>query len=124
MNAQLLRISFRLQGIEPAQYEAIAAESALGIAEVPGLLWKIWPLSADGVAGGIYLFEDAASLRAYVDGPVVAYLKSAPIFADLQIEEYAILEEPSTITRGPVPMAATVAARPSFPRPWPRTFAE
>ena len=43
------------------------AELAESIAEEPGLIWKIWTENAqDSTAGGIYLFSDEASARAYL----------------------------------------------------------
>ncbi len=40
---------------------------ARSIAEEPGLLWKIWTENeATQEAGGIYLFSDEASARAYL----------------------------------------------------------
>ena len=109
MEPRLLRICFRLRGISRAEYERAMAQPATAIAAVPGLRWKIWPLSDTGLAGGLYVFEDEASLRAYLEGPIVAHLQGAPFVADLVIEEYDILETPTAITRGPVRAGAAVA---------------
>lgn len=47
--------------------------------EVKGLLWKIWLMnSADKSAGGIYLFRDARSATAYINGPIVAAARKCP----------------------------------------------
>jgi Putative mono-oxygenase ydhR len=36
------------------------------IAGEPGLIWKVWTEAPDqGVAGGVYLFEDLKAARAY-----------------------------------------------------------
>lgn len=41
---------------------------ARSISDEPGLLWKIWTENeAAGEAGGIYVFTDEASARAYLD---------------------------------------------------------
>jgi len=76
---------------------------------VPGLRWKVWPLSDDGEAGGMYLFDDEASLRAYVDGPIVEHLKHAPFVEELSIREYGVIESLTAITRGPAVTAEAAA---------------
>ena len=41
---------------------------AISIAEEPGLIWKIWTENPEtNEAGGIYLFHDDASARAYLE---------------------------------------------------------
>jgi hypothetical protein len=80
-------------------FDAIAAQ----IAQVPGLRWKIWLMNqAESRGGGIYLFDDEESARAYLDGPIVALMKSHPIFADLSFRMFSVLEEPTAVTRGPI----------------------
>ena len=73
--------------------------------EVKGLEWKIWLMNpAKKSAGGLYLFKDAASARAYVNGPIV---KGAPACAecsiyDLDARVWEILPKQTRISRGPV----------------------
>lgn len=44
------------------------AELAESIAQEPGFLWKIWTENRDTwEAGGIYLFEDESSAKAYLE---------------------------------------------------------
>ena len=41
---------------------------ALGIAEEPGLIWKVWTEEQDrGVAGGVYLFDTVEHAQAYTE---------------------------------------------------------
>jgi hypothetical protein len=73
--------------------------------EVKGLLWKIWLMNAaEKSAGGIYLFKDAASARAYVNGPIIAAAPKCPgcSIYNLKIREWDILSKHTKITRGPV----------------------
>jgi hypothetical protein len=77
----------------------VAAE----IAKVPGLRWKMWLVNeAESSGGGCYLFNDEASLRAYLGSPVIAALKSHPAFSQLSVQTFAVLEGPTAVTRGPV----------------------
>ncbi|QYJ99700.1 monooxygenase [Shewanella alkalitolerans] len=65
--SKLLQVDFAFEG--PFGQEM--AEQLVGLAESinqePGIIWKIWTESEkDKLGGGIYLFEDEASARAYL----------------------------------------------------------
>ena len=50
----ILQINFKLN-VAPAEYRKLCKSVAQTIADVPGLLWKVWLLNEqDGEAGGIY----------------------------------------------------------------------
>lgn len=105
---QLLQINYKFT-VSREEFErgfdAIAAE----IAKLPGLRWKIWLVNeAESSGGGIYLFDDDESVRAYLDGPIVAALKLYPILTDLSVKVFSVLEEPTAVTRGPIEESATV----------------
>jgi hypothetical protein len=98
----LLSISFRL-AIPTAEWEQLAASMAKELSAVPGLHWKIWLLEPEqGEVAGVYLFEDERSLRAYLDGPIAASLRSAAWIRDLRVQSYEIMQAETEITRGPV----------------------
>ena len=64
----LLQVDFPFQGPFGAAAAQAMRELAESIAREPGLLWKIWTENAtDRTAGGIYLFADEDSARAYCD---------------------------------------------------------
>jgi hypothetical protein len=80
-----------------------AARLAPPIANVPGLLWKIWIDSpCSHTVGGVYLFENEAALNAFVDGPIAVGINGRPEFSQVKMKTYSVLEAPSLITRGPV----------------------
>jgi hypothetical protein len=80
-------------------FDAVAAQ----IAQVPGLRWKIWLLNeAESRGGGIHLFDDEESARAYLEGPIIAAMKSLPILSELSVISSCVLEEPTVLTRGPI----------------------
>ena len=102
MTQQILQINFKFHVSGDAFREA-AAPVAEPIAAVPGLLWKVWLLNeADQEAGGIYLFEDDASLAAYLDGEIVAAIVGTPIFSDFDVKQFAVMSDVSEITRAPL----------------------
>ena len=66
--ATLLQIDFPSDGPFGAEMAEAYAGLASSISEESGLLWKIWTENAETKqAGGIYLFADEPSARAYCD---------------------------------------------------------
>ena len=58
--------------------EKEAARIADPVAQVPGLIWKLWLENPETrTVGGVYLFESEEALRRFIDGPIAAALKSA-----------------------------------------------
>ncbi len=99
----------------------MAVEGAKHIAAVPGLRWKIYLQNPEkGEVGGIYLFEDETSLKAYLDGPLMTQRKQgkfgdgkrvvSPIF-DVTIKQFDIMEELTKITHGPIVPTVTATLR-------------
>ena len=99
MSAKILQINYKLAGPR-AEYEKENLPYAQPIADIPGLRWKVWIINeAQSEAGGIYLFDDDASVQAFVDGPIIAEMKGDPT---LSIKAFDVIAELTTITRGPV----------------------
>ena len=64
-------ITFKLDGVDDAAYQAHAEQNAPLFAALPGLRAKIW--LADQQAntyGGIYTWDDVAAMRAYQGGKI------------------------------------------------------
>lgn len=102
MSERILQINFKI-GIPAAEYARIADELAGAFAEVPGLRWKIWTLNeAESEAGGIYLFEDAASLEAFLGSPLAAQVKAHPAVIEMSAKPFEIMPGPTARARGPV----------------------
>jgi len=99
MSAKILQINYKLTGPR-AEYEKENLPYARPIADMPGLRWKVWIISeAQSEAGGIYLFDDDAAVDAFMDGPIIAEMKGDPT---LSIKAFDVIQELTTITRGPV----------------------
>jgi hypothetical protein len=85
-------------------------ETAARFLKVEGLQWKVWLDASDRQeVGGIYLFADAASAQAYLDGPIVAGMQANPLVKDLQIKMFDVRERMTAITNGPIPGLALAA---------------
>ncbi|MBK5096339.1 MAG: YdhR family protein [Gemmatimonadetes bacterium] len=107
MSSKILQISFHLN-VPRAEFEDIARSLANDFAQLPGLTWKIWLMDeTEREAGGIYLFEDASSMEAYLEGPLAAAVMSHPALSDLVAKQFDVIEDCTAITRGPVEIAET-----------------
>ena len=77
--------------------------SAGAFAEVKGLRWKIWLMNEGASeAGGIYLFEDQASLQSFLEGSLAALVKNHPAIHEMSAKQFDVMEGLTAITRGPV----------------------
>jgi hypothetical protein len=98
----VLQVKFNFD-VAMDEFERLSQEVAPVIARVPGLRWKLWLTDeAERIHSGVYLFEDEASLRAYLDGPEIADLRTNPHMRNLEVKVYAIDDVRSAITRAPV----------------------
>ena len=103
---RLLQVNFTHHPPDLAAAQQAAWERAHAIAAVPGLCWKIWIYDPDTqMAGGIYLFEDAASAQNYLDGPIFMGLKQTPGVSQMQVIGCQVNVANSAVTRGPLPTA-------------------
>ncbi len=99
---KILQINFKFK-MPRSDVEKAFLQGAPPIATVKGLLWKVWLMNeAEKSAGGIYLFDDEASVQAYLKGEIIAGIKSSPAFSDFEVRVFDILPEPTKITRGPI----------------------
>jgi Putative mono-oxygenase ydhR len=102
----ILQINFKLE-VSPTEYQKICQSVAGAIADVPGLLWKVWLLNEkEREGGGIYLFQDEQSLSDYLSGPIVAQIKSLPQLREISAKRFDTMQEVTAVTRGPIPASA------------------
>jgi len=87
----------------PEAYTSAVEPYAELVAALPGLRWKIWLVNGEKCEGaGIYLFEDTASAKAYLKGPILSPFFENPAIRDVSVRQSTILNEPTAITHGPV----------------------
>jgi hypothetical protein len=92
-------VTFQLDGPSPDEYRAMAASIADAFKEWPGLVFKLWLGDIEhNRFGGIYLFQTAADADRSRTTPEFASLEANPAFAELMIDEFPILDEPTAIT--------------------------
>jgi hypothetical protein len=101
MSKTVLQINFKFS-VSPAELAEGFGPLAEPIAQVPGLRWKIWSLNeAASEFAGIYLFDNADSAQAYLEGPIIAQVSKHPAISDISAKQFGVLDEFSAITRGP-----------------------
>ena len=99
---KILQINYKYNRTRPEQEKA-SLQAAQPIANVKGIMWKVQIVNeAEKTAGGIYLFEDEASVEAYLEGPIIAAMKSMPVISDFEAKIFDLIPEPTKITHGPV----------------------
>ena len=109
MKERILQLNFSVK-VSGTDYQAAVGPLAESFAAVPGLRWKIWYQKHEesGEAGGIYLFEDQASLDKFLASDLVKQVTSHPALSNFGVKQFGILERESQTTRAP--LAAKVGA--------------
>ncbi len=98
--------TYTLPEVSDADFVQANQEFASMMAEVPGLLAKIWLKAADGrVYGGVYLWQDRQAYEQFVGGELWASVLSDDSMSDLQSHDYHVVEE---LTRATQPRLKTV----------------
>jgi hypothetical protein len=102
MSRRLLQLNFKFS-VTGDEYEEAVSPLASDFAALDGLIWKIWMINEEeGEAGGIYLFEDASSVQAYLEGPLAAGVISHPALSEFSVKQFDVMEDITEVTRGPV----------------------
>jgi hypothetical protein len=102
MAGKILQLNFKFS-VTAAEYEQAVSPLAEKFAAVSGLRWKIWIINEkESQAGGIYFFDNEASLEAYLDGPLAAAVSSHPALSDMSVKRFDVMDAVTATTRGPV----------------------
>ena len=102
MSGRIMQLNFKFS-VSGAEYEQAVSPLANDIAAVAGLRWKIWMINeAEREAGGIYLFDDEASVKEFLEGPLAAQVTGHPALSDFSVKQFDVMEDVTAITRGPV----------------------
>jgi hypothetical protein len=101
---KLLQVNYRREnGQDDAEQAAHLAKAAERIAELPGLVWKVWIYDDEQQrAGGIYLFDTDEHAHAWGDEAVFNSLGRLPGVGDIEARFFDVDESLSAVTRGPV----------------------
>jgi len=94
-------ITFKLDGIDEADYRAHAEQTASAFAALPGLRAKVWLANQQtNTYGGIYTWDDVAAMRAYQGGKIFQGLQANPHLVEVAVRDFSVLAAPTKVTRG------------------------
>lgn len=99
----VLIITFTLAGLDDADYRQVAGALAPNFTQVPGLVSKTWLAdAASNTYGGVYFFQDAASLQGYLESEIVMEMQGNPALAEMSVRTFGTVEAATAITGGPL----------------------
>lgn len=100
-------VNFNLNGLSDADYRSVCDGLAPELAEVPGLVSKVWLADeATNTYGGIYTWADRESMDAFARSDFFNAFATNPKFVNITAAAFGVLEGPSEVTRAPIPIAA------------------
>jgi len=104
-------VNFNLKDMTDAQFRSMASEVAPAFASVPGLISKLWLADAGkNTYGGVYIWQDAAAMRAYLASDLGKGVTGNPNFANLSSRDFEMLDGPSQASGGRVAESLQVIA--------------
>ena len=102
MSGKIVQINFKFN-VPRGDYEEAVSPLADEFAAVAGLHWKIWLMNeAESESGGIMLFGDEASAKAFLEGPLAAKVTGHPALSDFSVKMFDVMKEETVITHGPL----------------------
>jgi hypothetical protein len=101
---KILQVNYhRERGQADAEQAEHLRQAADRIAQLDGLRWKIWIHDdAARTAGGLYLFDDEESARAFGDRILPNSLGALPGVSGISATYFDVDEALTAVTRGPV----------------------
>ena len=102
----MLQLNFNFS-VTKEEYEQAVSPLADKFANVPGLIWKIWILNEEkSEAGGIYLFENQASLDEFLAGQLAKTVTGHPALSNFSVKQFGIMKDITEVTRGPIKLSS------------------
>lgn len=99
---RILQINFKYN-TSTSDFKQQMLDNAPRLASVKGLKWKIWSMDeTNREASGYYLFENETALDAYLKNVFFVGMGNNPTVSNIVVKKFEILEEPTSMTRGPI----------------------
>ena len=100
-------VNFNLNDMSDADYRSVCDGLAPELAQVPGLISKVWLADeASNTYGGVYAWADQGAMDAFARTDFFKAFATNASFANITSTAFGILEGPSEVTRTPIPIAA------------------
>ena len=92
--------TYRMDAMSDAAFTEANQEFAEMMADVPGLLAKIWLKAADGSAyGGVYLWRDREAYEEFVGGELWESVLADDALSEFESRDFAVMEELTNATQ-------------------------
>ncbi len=109
MAARIVQLNFKF-GVSAAEYAGAVKPMVEDFAAVPGLRWKVWLMNEkESEAGGIYLFDDQASIDAFLKSDLAQGVMNHPALSEFSAKQFDVMEDLTQVTRGPLKASVTAA---------------
>jgi heme-degrading monooxygenase HmoA len=93
--------TFNLEGISEEDYRKLCETVAPAFADLPGLISKTWLANPEtNTYGGVYVWRDREAIEAYEKTDLFKGLGANPHFENVSVKDFAVLEDPTHVTRG------------------------
>ena len=104
-------VTFHLKDLPEAEFRRLCDEDASAFAGVPGLISKVWLADpATNTFGGVYTWQNRGAMERYLASDLYAGLATHPHLAGATTRDFAVLTEPTQVTRGLTTGASNLAA--------------
>lgn len=100
-------VNFELNGVTEDEYVGMCEQLAPDFATVPGLISKVW-LRGQGTYGGVYTWTDRAAMEDFTRTELFKAVKGHPQLSDVRSTDFAVLDGPTTVTRGQATAGTTM----------------
>lgn len=112
----MLVITFQLDGMPAEAFYGLCNELAPTWAEIPGLISKVWLENAEtNTYGGVYTWESCEAMEQFLDSEQFSAIVTHPNFINASVNDYAVTEAPTQVTRGLTAVPAQGTAHPRTP---------
>lgn len=93
-------VTYRVPEVSETDFVEANREFASAMAQVPGLVAKIWLKAPDGsVYGGVYLWQDHEAYARFMASDLWASVIADESVSELESREFAVMEELSRATQ-------------------------
>ena len=110
-------INFRLEGMSEEDYRKLTETIAPAFANLPGLVSKTWLANPEtNTFGGMYIWQDWQATEDYKETDIYKGISANSNFVDVSSKDFAILENPTQVTRGLAEIGPARANRERVPQ--------
>ena len=100
-------VNFQLKDISEEDYSGLTETIAPAFADLHGLVSKTWLADPEtNTYGGVYVWRDRQAMEDYKETDLYKGMLANPHFDDVTVRNFAVLENPTRITRGASEVAA------------------